>query len=204
VALQLIATEVFNNWHTVTGGGVGLKGIPRPSALFASRISYYYLVLGITVTVHWLIARLVRSPLGLGLMAIRDNETKAMMMGLSPLPYKTVAFVLAAGLAGLAGSLYAHYMEYAHPDFFNFFVSVDIYLMVILGGAGTPYGPAVGVVIVELLRETLHEFTALRLLLFGALLIAVINFLPGGLLPPILGRFARRPPVPTLPRRVPA
>ena len=95
-------------------------------------------------------------------------------------------------------------MEYAHPDFFNFFVSVDIYLMVILGGAGTPYGPALGVVIVELLREALHEFTALRLLLFGALLIAVINFLPGGLLPPLLRRFAPRRPLPALPHRRPA
>jgi branched-chain amino acid transport system permease protein len=108
------------------------------------------------------------------------------MMGVNPLHYKTFAFVFASGLAGLAGSLYVHYLEYAHPEFFNFAVSVDVFLAVMLGGSGTLYGPVFGVLVLELMREVLHEFVALRLLLFGLVLIALIVFLPEGLLPPLL------------------
>jgi branched-chain amino acid transport system permease protein len=124
-------------------------------------------------------------------MAIRDNETKARMMGADPLQYKIFVFVLASVLAGLAGSVYVHYLEYAHPDFFNFFVSVDLFLTVMLGGAGTVYGPVFGVVVLEVIREVLHEFAALRLLLFGLLLIVIIVFVPEGLLAPA-GRLLRR------------
>ena len=119
-------------------------------------------------------------------MAIRDNETKALAMGLSPIRYKIFAFVLAAAVAGVAGSVYVHYVEYAHPDFFNFFVSVDLFLAVMLGGAGTIAGPLFGVFVLEMLREVLHEFVAVRLLLFGILLVALIVFLPQGALRPLV------------------
>jgi len=191
VAFQLIASEIFESWYAMTGGGIGLRGIPRPGRLFASKVAYYYLALGVAAVVHYGIVRIIRSPVGISLMAIRDNETKARMMGLNPWRYKTFAFVFASGLAGLAGSLYAHYMEYAHPDLFSFFVSVDLFLTVMLGGAGTVYGPIFGVLVLEGIREVLHEFVALRLLLFGLVLIALIVFVPEGLLRPLL-RYARR------------
>jgi branched-chain amino acid transport system permease protein len=198
VAFQLIMSEVFDNWYSMTGGGLGLRGVPRPGPLpflpgitFDSRIAYYYLVLVVAVLVHVFAARMVRSPVGITLAAVRDNETKALMMGVNPLGYKTLAFVVASGIAGVAGSLYVHYMEFAHPDFFTFFVSVDLFLAVILGGVGTVWGPAFGVVVLEAIREVLHEFAALRLLLFGVLLVVLIGFLPEGVLPP-LGRLAAR------------
>lgn len=190
VAFQLIASEVFDNWYDVTGGGVGLKGVPRPKG-FESKVSYYYLVLAVTVLVHAAIVRVLRSPVGTALMAVRDNETKARMLGVNPLGYKTFAFVFGSALAGLAGSLYAHYFEYAHPDFFSFSVSVDIFLAVILGGAGTLWGPPLGVLLLEAMREMLQEFAALRLLIFGALLIVLMAFLPEGVLRP-LARVVRR------------
>jgi branched-chain amino acid transport system permease protein len=198
VAFQLIMSEVFDNWYSMTGGGLGLRGVPRPGpwpflpgVTFDSRVAYYYLVLVVAVLVHLFTARMVRSPVGITLASVRDNETKALMMGVNPLGYKTLAFVVASGIAGVAGSLYVHYMEFAHPDFFTFFVSVDLFLAVILGGAGTVWGPAFGVIVLEAIREVLHEFAALRLLLFGLLLIALITFLPEGVLPP-LGRLAAR------------
>ncbi|MBI3076802.1 MAG: branched-chain amino acid ABC transporter permease [Deltaproteobacteria bacterium] len=206
IAFQLIASEIFDNWYSMTGGGLGLKGIPRPEPIslpflpalgFQSKFVYYYLVLAVAAAVHYGIWRIIRSPLGIALMAIRDNETKALMMGLSPLRYKIGVFVFASALAGLAGSLYAHYLEYAHPDLFSFFVSVDVFLMVMLGGAGTLYGPPLGVLILEMLREVLHEFVALRLLLYGLLLIVIIVFLPEGL-PRPLARWARRLVTPRL------
>jgi len=190
VAFQLIATEVMDGWHALTGGGFGLRGVPRPAG-FESRIAYYYLVLAVTVLAHWAMIRMLRSPIGRALMAVRDNETKALMLGINPMHYKTFAFVFASGLAGLAGSLYVHYLEYAHPEFFNFAVSVDLFLAVMLGGTGTVYGPLFGVFVLELIREVLHEFAAVRLLLFGILLVALIVFLPEGLLPPLL-RAVRR------------
>jgi branched-chain amino acid transport system permease protein len=114
-------------------------------------------------------------------------------MGVSPLRYKLFAFVFASALAGVAGSLYVHYLEFAHPDFFNFAVSVDLFLTVMLGGAGTMYGPLFGVLVLEVIREVLHEFVALRLLLFGLLLIALILFLPEGVLLPLVRQFRRLP-----------
>jgi branched-chain amino acid transport system permease protein len=195
IAFQLIASELFDNWSSMTGGGLGLKGIPRPGgALFLTRLGYYYLTLTVALGAHLLVVRVLRSPLGRALSAIRDNETKALMMGVSPLRYKLFAFVFASALAGVAGSLYVHYLEFAHPDFFNFAVSVDLFLTVMLGGAGTMYGPLFGVLVLEVIREVLHEFVALRLLLFGLLLIALILFLPEGVLLPLVRQFRRRLP----------
>lgn len=198
VAFQLIASEVFDNWYSMTGGGLGLRGVPRPGPLpllpgvsFESEAAYYYLVLIVAVVVQAFIIGVVRSPLGITLMAVRDNETKSLMMGVNPLGPKTLAFVLASAIAGLAGSLYVHYLQYANPEFFTFAVSIDIFLAVILGGVGTLWGPAFGVIVLEVIREVLRETVALRLLLFGVLLVVLIVCLPQGLLPP-LGRLARR------------
>jgi branched-chain amino acid transport system permease protein len=199
VAFQMIMSELFDNWYSMTQGGLGLRGIPRPSPMFQSRVSYYYLVLGVALVVHVLLARTIRSPVGRALMAIRDNETRAQMMGLNIRHFKILAFTLSAGVAGLAGSLYAHYMEYANPEFFNFAVSVDVYLMVIVGGAGTIAGPIVGVLFVEILRELLHGLVALRLVLFGVMLIVLITFLPGGIVKAVTEvtkkRTGRRPAI---------
>ena len=200
IAFQLIVSEIFDGWYSMTGGGLGLRGIPKPGQLtlpivgtlsFQSKFGYYYLVLIFTVLIHLGIARLIQSPVGISLEAIRDNETKALMMGLNPLLYKIFVFVLASGLAGLAGGLYVHYLEFSHPDLFNFFVSVDLFLMVMLGGAGTFFGPPFGVLVLEMIREVLHEFVALRLFLYGVLLVTFIIFLPEGLLKPLASLFRR-------------
>ena len=194
IAFQLIVSEIYDGWYAMTGGGLGLRGIPKPGQIslpvlgtlsFTSKFSYYYLAFIFALVIHLGIARLIKSPVGISLMAIRDNETKALMMGLNPLAYKVFIFVLASGLAGLAGSLYAHYLEFAHPDLFSFFVSVDLFLMVMLGGAGTFFGPPFGVFILEMIREVLHEFVALRLFLYGVMLVLMIIFLPEGLLKPL-------------------
>ena len=172
-----------------------MRGIPKPGQIslpllgavsFKSKVGYYYLAFVFTLLIHWGIARLIKSPVGISLMAIRDNETKALMMGLNPLFYKIFVFVLASGLAGMAGGLYVHYLEFAHPDLFSFFVSVDIFLMVMLGGAGTFFGPPFGVFVLEMIREFLHEFVALRLFIYGVLLVVIIIFLPEGILNPLL------------------
>ena len=205
VAFQLIASEVFDNWYELTGGGLGLRGVPRPAPLhlgvttidFTSKVPFYYLVLLVAALVHALVIGILRSPIGMALMAVRDNETKARMLGVNPLRYKTFAFVLASALAGLAGSLSTHYLEYAHPDVFGFAVSVDLFLAVMLGGAGTLWGPVFGIAVLEAIREALQEFAAVRLFLFGVLLIVLISFLPNGLLAPLV-RLAGRA------RRVPA
>jgi branched-chain amino acid transport system permease protein len=191
VAFQLIASEIFDNWDRMTGGGVGLKGIPRPGTLFMTKVGYYYLTLAVAAGAHLAIVRIVRSPIGLALSAIRDNETKARMMGVNPRHYKVLVFVAASSLAGVAGSLYVHYLEFAHPDFFNFAVSIDLFLAVMLGGAGTLSGPIFGVLVLEVIREILHEFAALRLFIFGGLLIVLILFTPEGVLPPILRRLRK-------------
>jgi branched-chain amino acid transport system permease protein len=201
IAFQLIVSEVFDGWYSMTGGGLGLRGIPRPAPIslpligtlsFQSKLGYYYLAFAITLLIHLGIGRLIKSPVGVSLMAIRDNETKTLMMGVNPLSYKIFIFVLASALAGLAGSLYVHYLEFAHPDLFNFFVSVDLFLMVMLGGTGTFLGPPFGVFVLEMIREFLHEFVAVRLFLYGVMLVVIIIFLPEGILKPLILLAKRR------------
>ncbi len=201
IAFQLIVSEIFDGWYAMTGGGLGMRGIPRPglislpfvgSVSFQSKFAYYYLTFAFTLLVHFGMSRIIRSPLGIALMAVRDNETKALMMGLNPLFYKIFIFVFASSLAGLAGGLYVHYLEFSHPDLFTFFVSVDLFLMVMLGGTGTFFGPPFGVLVLELIREFLHEFVALRLFIYGLMIVGIIIFLPEGLLKPLSHLFQRR------------
>jgi branched-chain amino acid transport system permease protein len=193
IAFQLIATEAFDNWDTVTGGGLGLKDVPRPNG-FETKRAYYYLVLVVAVAAQYALVRLVRSPVGRALIALRDNETKAGMMGVEALWYKTVVLAVGAGVAGLAGSLYVHYLQFAHPEFFTFAVSIDIFLAVMLGGAGTLFGPVLGVAMIETMRELLHAFAALRLLIFSVLLVVLIIFRPHGLLPALVAGARRLMP----------
>jgi branched-chain amino acid transport system permease protein len=203
IAFQLIVSEIFDGWYAMTGGGLGLRGIPKPDPIslpllgtlsVKSKLGYYYLVFFFTLLIHLGIARLIQSPVGISLMAIRDNETKALMMGLNPLFYKVFIFVLASGLAGMAGSLYVHFLEFAHPDLFSFFISVDMFLMVMLGGAGTFFGPPFGVFVLEMIREFLHEFVALRLFIYGLMLVVIIIFLPEGILKPLTSMAKRLVP----------
>jgi len=126
--------------------------------------------------------RLVESYHGRALRAIRDDETTAQVMGINTSAYKVAVFTLAAALAGLAGSLYAHYITFINPESFGLHTSILILAMVVLGGMGSMTGAVMGAVILTALPEVLRQFQSYQDLIYGALLVGLLILRPEGLL----------------------
>jgi branched-chain amino acid transport system permease protein len=133
------------------------------------------LILGLTYS-------LVRSYHGRALRAIRDHETTAQVMGINTPAYKIMIFTLAAAMAGLAGSLYAHYITFINPESFGLHTSILLLCMVVLGGMGSIGGSVVGAVILAVLPEMLRQFKDYQDLLYGALLVGLLILRPQGLM----------------------
>ncbi|MFA5110518.1 MAG: branched-chain amino acid ABC transporter permease, partial [Desulfobaccales bacterium] len=155
----VIVDLVFLNLD-ITGGPDGLPGIPTPSFLGLSfREPWHYLILVAVMVMLVLGAtyRLVDSYHGRALRAIRDHEITAQVMGINTPAYKIMIFTLAASLAGLAGSLYAHYITFINPETFGLHTSILILTMVVLGGMGSMVGSVLGAVILTILPEMLRQ-----------------------------------------------
>ena len=169
----------------ITGGPDGIVGIPYPEILGLSfRGPYLYLALvaaGVAFTLL-LTYLLVNSYHGRALRAIRDHEITAQVMGINSPAYKVAVFALAAALAGLAGSLFAHYIKHINYESFGLHASILIVCMVVLGGMGSILGSVAGAVILTVLPETLRGFEAYQDLIYGGLLVALLVWRPQGLL----------------------
>jgi branched-chain amino acid transport system permease protein len=169
----------------ITGGPDGIVGIPSPVILglsFRKPIPYFLLVcLGVAFTLLFT-CLLVNSYHGRALRAIRDHETTAQVMGINSPAYKVAVFALAAALAGLAGSLFAHYIKHINYESFGLHNSILILCMVVLGGMGSILGSVVGAIILTILPETLRQFQSYQDLIYGGLLVALLVLRPQGLL----------------------
>jgi branched-chain amino acid transport system permease protein len=169
----------------ITGGPDGIVGVPSPVILGVSfRSPALYLVLvglgvGFTLLFTYL---LVNSYHGRALRAIRDHEITAQVMGINSPAYKVVIFALAAALAGLAGSLFAHYIQHINFESFGLHTSILIVCMVVLGGMGSILGSVLGAIILTVLPETLRQFQAYQDLMYGGLLVALLILRPQGIL----------------------
>jgi len=180
----VIADQVFLNLE-ITGGPDGLAGIPSPSFFgvsFRPAPLYLFLVLLMVALTLLIVWRLARSHHGRALRAIRDHETTAQVMGINTKNYKIAVFTLAAGLAGLGGSLFAHYITFINPESFGLHTSILILCMVVLGGMGSLTGSVAGAVILSVLPEALRRFDAYQDLAYGALLVGLLIWRPEGLL----------------------
>lgn len=180
----VIVEMVFLNLE-ITGGPDGLVGIPAPRLLGLSfRYPPLYLLLTVLAVFFTLALtyRLVHSYHGWALKAIRDHETTAQVMGINTPSYKVAVFSLAAALAGLAGSLYAHYITFINPESFGLHASILILCMVVLGGMGSMAGAVAGALILTALPEMLRQFHAYQDLIYGALLVGLLIWRPEGLL----------------------
>lgn len=180
----VIVDLVFLNLD-ITGGPDGLPGIPPPSFWGMSfRTPWHYLILVTVAVILVLIAtyRLVDSYHGRALRAIRDHEVTAQVMGINSPAYKIVIFTLAAGLAGLAGSLYAHYITFINPESFGLHTSILILAMVVLGGMGSIAGSILGAVILTILPELLRQTHGYQDLIYGGLLMVLLIWRPEGVL----------------------
>ncbi len=179
-----VLREIANTATELTGGGMGLNlPILRLDVTAQARLFYFALAsLGaLTLAAGALVDR---HRLGVGLRAIQQNEDAAGMVGVDTTRYKTIAFVLSAGFVGVAGAIYASWVSYIEPaDVFDVLLSVKPIVMVLLGGAGTLLGPVVGAVVFLALEELVwRNFLTIHAGLLGAIIVALIFFLPRGLL----------------------
>ena len=176
-------------WHTVTGGEDGLLNIPRPaldlgvaSVELSSNLALFYfvvLVLAVLVVVLW---RLVHSPFGTVLQAVRQNEARARFVGYNVWLFKWVAFSLSAAIAGLAGSLFSMAQQSAYPDVMGLHASGVIVMMTLIGGGFVSFwGPVVGVAVYFLARDVLGSVTETWLLWFGLVFVVMVLFKPEGI-----------------------
>lgn len=174
-----IIRVVFQNTPAL-GGAIGLSGMPP-----LTNIAWTYGAVAVTV---FTVGCLVHSTYGRGFLAVRDNEIAASAAGLNPTRYKVVAFTLAAFFAGIAGGLFAHLKLAIDPRGFDFFRSVEIVVMVILGGMGNTIGVILAAVLLTLLPEVLRPVAEYRMVLYAALLIGLMLVRPQGLFNLRLGR----------------
>ena len=181
---QMIYAAAFK--APFAGGSNGLAGIPRPTlgGGFGSNDStaFYYLVLAIVLLSYVLLARLVASPFGKSLRGIKENESRMRAVGYNVQRYKLAAFVIAGAFAGLAGALRAQFNFFVAPDTLYWTTSGIVLVMVIIGGAGTLIGPALGAALVQVLQNLISSYTDRWPLLLGAIFILFVLYAPKGMM----------------------
>lgn len=186
--LRLIA----NNWIDLTNGPMGISGIEKPAwaagDALEQKLAYYYVGLALAAASLYVSYRFVYSNVGRAAIAVRENRFVAQSVGISPFHFGLLTFVIAASIAGLAGGFYANYVTFVGPEVFGFSFMVTMIIMVLAGGKGTLLGPVTGAVLVVLLEEFLRDLKELRFSIFGLIVIAVVLFLPRG----IMGFIAKR------------
>ena len=196
LGFSIIVYLFIKNEEWLTGGSYGFIGIPRAQLLgFVLRhpVHSYYLNVGVAVLVYLVFARIETSRFGRAINAIRQDVDAAHASGIRVTLLKSQCFVIAAFVAGLAGSLYAHEVRYLAPNDFSFWKSIEILIMVVIGGVGSLPGAILGAAVVVGLPEYLREIGDYRMLVFGAILMATMLFGEGGLagLCSAVGRRAR-------------
>ena len=184
LGLGIIIYIVFNETVDLTGGPSGLSGIPNLAlwgVTFDSDVKNYYLIWGGTLAVILFSLNLANSRVGRALRAVHDSEVAARVVGVNSRILKVQIFALSALLSSLAGSLYAHTMTFISPASFGFNFSVELLTMVVIGGLGSVYGSFLGSALLTLLPEFLRAAHDYDIIIYGALLMLMVMFMPGGL-----------------------
>jgi len=190
--LGVIVYSIAKNWVSLTRGPMGLPGIPSFS-IFGYQISnvwsYLILVLLFVLLTYIVIKNITNSPFGRILKGIREDEIASLAMGKSVNKYKLIVFVVGAFFAGIAGSLYAHYISFIDPSSFTIMESITVLLMVVFGGMGSLKGSIVGAFLLVVLPELLRFLgmpssiaAPLRQMIYGLLLVVLMIWRPQGLL----------------------
>ena len=194
LAFGTVVILVGEKWHSLTGGFDGFP-VPTPTILGLSiegPEGVYYLALLVLVLVLWAAMNILRAPLGRAMVAIRDSEISAQSMGIHLAFYKTVAFAISAGITGLAGALFGHYVRHLAPDSFGVLLSIQLVTIVFIGGLGSLHGAVFGAAFVAMLPQAIAlvrddlpfgigRLPGLEPSLFGLILVLVIMFEPTGI-----------------------
>jgi branched-chain amino acid transport system permease protein len=194
LSFGFIVEEVLARWESLTGGNAGLH-VKNP-VLFGvdlgSGTGFYFICLVVCAGATLVIVNLLRSPTGRAFVAIRDSEISAQSMGIHLAYYKTLSFAISAALAGMGGALYAHKIKFLSPDQFNIIQSIDLLLMVVIGGLGSVHGAFLGAIFLitmpqlisaakDVLPPAIGQAPGLQSLVYGLVLIAFVLFEPMGL-----------------------
>lgn len=194
----IIVYIVLKEMGWLTGGPSGLTGIPRLSVFgfsFDSDLKKYYLVWTIALCVLIVCNNIVKSRVGRALRAIHTSEIAAASLGIDISRYKLIVFVISAMLASVAGSLFAHVMNFISPSSFGFNVSIVLVTMVVVGGMASIWGSIFGASVLTLLPMSLSFFEEFDIIIYGAILMVIMIVMPEGLTRGVVdrvkGRFAR-------------
>jgi branched-chain amino acid transport system permease protein len=183
LALAIIGHVLFLEWEWLTGGTLGIGGIP-PISLFGYSLNtplrFYYLVWPIVLIVILIHRNVLNSRTGIAMRAMRDAPAAAAVLGVNTARLKEKVFISSALLGSFAGSLFAHYVSFVSVDSFGVDRSINFLLIAVLGGARTIAGPVLGALFVTALPNLLSRLGDVHALLFAAFLIAAVIFLPGG------------------------
>lgn len=182
-----ITKLVTSNLVELTRGELGLSGIPAFTSIgpisfnLANRLNVYYLVLVIFIICTFVVYRIVKGPQGLALKSIKESQDAAESLGINLTKHKLYVFVISAFIAGVAGSLFAHYVQVLTPSSaISIDIMMQILLIVVIGGLGTIAGPLVGSFIVVMGLEYLRVLGDYRLVIYGLIIVLVIMFMPDG------------------------
>ena len=183
--------EIVNTLPDFTGGGKGMNLPLLKLSVTAQAQFFFYAMLALAVLTVATAIVLQRSKLGFGLRCIQQNESAADIIGINSYAYKTAGFCLSAVFVGVAGAIYASWVNYIDPpDVFDVLISVKPMVMVLLGGLGTIFGPPLGAVILLLLEEVVwRNFLTMHVAALGVIIVVLVLFLPHGLLALIRERF---------------
>jgi branched-chain amino acid transport system permease protein len=201
LSFGVIMNIMLNNWVSLTNGPDGLSGLALPDPIplwaktsisFNTPRNYYFLVGVFLLFTIFVCRRLLDSRVGRAFRGVRDNEVLAECLGIRALRYKLTAFTIGAIFAGLAGSLYAHYLRYICPRDFSFAESFDLLVMVVVGGAQTILGPIVGALFILALPKFFGFEPVYGRVAFGIILVVVMIYMPRG----IVGSFQKGFPSP--------
>ncbi len=194
---EIIRIALINDIFGITGGANGIFGISRP-VLFGLKINkpyeFYYLIWIFAAVTVFLFFRLENSRFGRALNYLREDEVAAEGSGINTAYYKLAAFVLGAAWAGMVGTIYASKMMIVSPESFNFWESVIMFTLIILGGSGSIPGVLMGAFLIIGLPEVFRGFANARMLIFGAAMVVMMIFRPQGILPP----HPRKYPIPRM------
>jgi branched-chain amino acid transport system permease protein len=185
LALGMVAWGLAHRWVSMTQGDNGISGIPRPELglpwSLARPIPFYYFALGGFFLAFWLLGIIVHSPFGQSLVGIRESESRMRTLGYHVWLHKYIGFVIAGTFGGFSGVLWAYYNGFVSPGDVELATSVEVLLMVALGGRGTLLGPAVGAGVIVLLKNLVSVYTQRWLLILGAVYVLTIMYAPEGI-----------------------
>ncbi|MCZ7561712.1 MAG: branched-chain amino acid ABC transporter permease [Burkholderiaceae bacterium] len=194
LAFGFIVEEGLARWESVTGGNAGkvVPGVDVFGWKADTGESFYYVCLVCAVACTLAVLNLLRSPTGRAFVAIRDSEVSAQSMGIHLARYKTMSFMISAALAGIGGALYAHQIRFLSPDQFGIIQSIDLLLMVVIGGLGSIHGAFLGAAFLismpqvislgkDFLPSAIGQAPGLQAVVYGVVLIAFVLFEPMGL-----------------------